>query len=80
MLTMTQEKTTRKTGNPSATTETEPRAIKIDLTAPAGSEGSLGAESIRDERPATCDDVVEAIDEAGSGINPPLATEKGSDR
>jgi hypothetical protein len=41
------------------------RVSKIDPTAPAGSENSLGEESIRDGRPATGDEVVEAIDEAG---------------
>jgi hypothetical protein len=40
---------------------------KIDRTAPAGSENSLGAESVRGGRPATDDDVVEAIDEATPG-------------
>ena len=35
--------------------------------APAGAPDSLGAESIRDGRPSTCDDVVEALDEAGPG-------------
>ncbi|HEX3940292.1 MAG TPA: hypothetical protein VHX11_02310 [Acidobacteriaceae bacterium] len=40
---------------------------KIDRTAPAGSENSLGAESIRDGRPDTKDDVVEAIDEETPG-------------
>ena len=40
---------------------------KIDLNAPAGSKNSLGAESIRDGRPSTGDDVVEAIDEEGPG-------------
>ena len=79
MLTITQERTTRRIDNPSVTTETDPRAIKIDLTAPAGSETSLGAENIRDDRPTTCDDVVEAIDEEGHGISAPLATEKESD-
>jgi hypothetical protein len=47
---------------------TEPHINKIDPTAPAGSENSLGEESIRDGRPATGDDVVEAIDEEGPGI------------
>ena len=42
--------------------------MKIDPTAPAGSKNSLGAESVRDGRPATCDDVVEAIDEEGPGV------------
>jgi len=46
-----------------AASESNPQ--KIDPTAPAGSENSLGAESVRDGRPATCDDVVEAIDEVG---------------
>lgn len=40
----------------------------IDPNAPAGSKNSLGAESIRDGRPATCDDVVEAMDEEGPGV------------
>jgi hypothetical protein len=46
--------------------EVRPNA-KIDRTAPAGSEHSLGAESVRDGRPATDDNVVEAIDEANPG-------------
>ena len=79
MLTKTQERTTGKIDNPSVTTKTDPQAMKIDLTAPAGSERSLGAESSRDDRPDTCDDVVEAIDEEGHGISAPLATEKESD-
>jgi hypothetical protein len=41
---------------------------KIDRTAPAGSKDSLGAESVRDGRPATDDSVVEAIDEEGPEI------------
>jgi hypothetical protein len=36
---------------------------KIDPTAPAGSKNSLGEESVRDGRPATDDNTVEAIDE-----------------
>ena len=43
--------------NPS-TTSPDPNAL-------AGSPNSLGEESRRDGRPATCDDVVEAIDEEG---------------
>jgi hypothetical protein len=46
---------------------------KIDLTAPAGRENSLGEESIRDGRPATDGQVVEAMDEAGPGIPAPPA-------
>ena len=54
---------------PDKTTKESPEDLnKIDLTAPAGSENSLGAESIRDGRPATTDNVVEAIDEMGPGI------------
>ena len=42
-----------------------PAPHTIDRTAPAGSKNSLGEESVRDGRPATRDDVVEAIDEEG---------------
>jgi hypothetical protein len=45
-----------------APTESHP---DIDRNAPAGSENSLGAQSVRDGRPATKDDVVEAKDEMG---------------
>lgn len=51
-----------------ATTEPIPHLSKIDRTAPAGSENSLGAESVRDGRPNTDDSVVEAIDEVGPGV------------
>jgi hypothetical protein len=46
----------------------DPNSNKIDPNAPAGSKNSLGAESIRDGRPSTGDDVVEAIDEEGPGV------------
>jgi hypothetical protein len=73
----TQEKTNRNIGaEATATTESDPRPIKVDPTAPAGSKSSLGAQSIRDGRPASCDDVVEAMDEEGPGITASLATEK----
>jgi hypothetical protein len=36
---------------------------KINPTAPAGTKNSLGAESVRDGRPATDDGTVEAMDE-----------------
>jgi hypothetical protein len=39
----------------------------IDREAPAGAENSLGAESVRDGRPTTKDNVVEAIDEMEPG-------------
>ena len=72
-----QEQTTSNIGtDATATAASHPHVIKIDPAAPAGSESSLGAESVRDVRPATCDDVVEAIDEEGPGITGPLATEK----
>lgn len=50
---------------------------KIDLTAPAGSENSLGAQSVRDGRPTTDDSVVEAIDEQGTAIADPHDSDKG---
>jgi len=58
-----------------ATQETNPKKTppesdptKIDRNAPAGSESSLGAESVRDGRPATNDSVVEAMDEETPGL------------
>lgn len=48
---------------------------KIDRNAPAGSENSLGAQSVRDGRPATDDSVVEAMDEQDSAI-PPATTDQ----
>jgi len=55
--------------------ESEPQNKKIDPSAPAGSKNSLGAQSVRDGRPATDDSVVEAMDEVGPGI-PPGAPEQ----
>ncbi len=43
----------------------------IDVTAPAGSKNSLGAQSVRDGRPSTDDSVVEAMDEQGPEITAP---------
>jgi hypothetical protein len=57
-----------------ATEENRNQEQKIDRTAPAGTENSLGAESVRDGRPATDDDTVEAIDEEGPGTAPPVPT------
>jgi hypothetical protein len=48
---------------------------KIDRNAPAGSENSLGAQSVRDGRPATDDSVVEAMDEQDPAI-PPTTSDK----
>ena len=61
----TQEHDSRATAN----TKAEPHQNTIDRNAPAGSKNSLGEESIRDGRPSTSDDVVEAKDEEGPGIN-----------
>jgi hypothetical protein len=71
-MTEAQEKTAGKVDN-------EARFNKIDRTAPAGSEHSLGAQSVRDGRPATDDSVVEAIDEEGPGVNSQPPTGKGGE-
>lgn len=54
--------------NVSKKTPPESDPTKIDRNAPAGTENSLGAESVRDGRPSTDDDVVEAIDEETPGL------------
>jgi hypothetical protein len=54
------------TKNANAGAESAPKTI--DPAAPAGAANSLGAESVRDGRPATDDQVVEAMDEEGPGI------------
>jgi hypothetical protein len=67
-----QEKATGNIGQgATATGEADPRVSRIDPTAPAGSKNSLGAESIRDGRPGTDDDTVEAIDEVGPEVTAP---------
>jgi hypothetical protein len=60
----------KKTQDTTAITGTgsDHHTVKIDPTAPAGSENSLGAESVRDGRPSTDDSTVEAIDEVGPDI------------
>jgi hypothetical protein len=63
----TQEETTDGTVKNEKFNAKIPPNAKIDRTAPAGSENSLGAESVRDGRPATDDSVVEAIDEGSPG-------------
>jgi len=72
-MSTTQEETIR---NIRKDTPPESDPTEIDRAAPAGSENSLGAESIRDGRPTTDDSTVEAIDEMGPGIMAPHATEK----
>jgi hypothetical protein len=59
------------------TDESGSRDVKIDRTAPAGSKNSLGAQSVRDGRPATDDSVVEAMDEEGPGVSPIDPEKKG---
>jgi hypothetical protein len=49
--------------NPTPTTESH----SIDREAPAGAKNSLGEESVRDGRPTTKDEVVEAKDEMPPG-------------
>jgi hypothetical protein len=68
-MTANQEKT-------AANVDDQAHVNKIDRTAPAGSENSLGAQSVRDGRPATDDGTVEAIDEEGPGIGTQPATGK----
>jgi hypothetical protein len=66
-----QEKTTSNIPkDTTATNESDPHS-KVDPTAPAGSESSLGAESVRDGRPATDDSTVEAMDEESPDITAP---------
>jgi hypothetical protein len=73
-MSATKEKATGNLGgDAAASTKPDPRSVKIDRTAPAGSENSLGAESVRDGRPATDDSTVEAIDEVGPDITTPPA-------
>jgi hypothetical protein len=54
--------------NVSKKTPPESDPAKIDRNAPAGTENSLGAESVRDGRPSTDDGVIEAIDEETPGL------------
>ncbi len=71
-MTATQKKT-------SGNADDETRLDKIDRTAPAGSKNSLGAQSVRDGRPATDDSTIEAIDEEGPGIDTQPAADKDGD-
>jgi hypothetical protein len=64
-MTATQEETTRNTGKD---TRPESDPTKINRNAPAGSENSLGAESVQGGRPSTDDSVVEAMDEETPGL------------
>jgi hypothetical protein len=53
---------------PKKNTPPESDPTKTDRNAPAGSKSSLGAESVRNGRPSTDDEVVEAIDEETPGL------------
>ena len=66
-MTSIPEKTGKPVGADSPATPTAESHPAIDRNAPAGTENSLGAESVRDGRPATQDDVVEAKDEMPPG-------------
>lgn len=68
------EKTSSNAGEPARPAAESKSPSKIDPTAPAGSENSLGAESVRDGRPATDDRTVEAMDEESPDITGTLDT------
>ena len=68
------EKTSSDVGEPATPPAVSKPPSKIDPTAPAGSENSLGAESVRDGRPATDDRTVEAMDEESPDITGTLDT------
>jgi hypothetical protein len=68
------DKTSGKIGEGAIPAAESKPPSKIDRTAPAGSENSLGAESVRDGRPATDDRIVEAKDEASPDITGTLDT------
>jgi hypothetical protein len=61
----------KEAGHAGAKTESKPDPAIIDRNAPAGSKNSLGAQSVRDGRPDTEDEVVEAMDEVGPGVTLP---------
>ena len=62
--------------DPSKNNKEDVPVSKIDRNAPAGSENSLGAQSVRDGRPITDDSVVEAMDEPDPAIEPATSDQK----
>jgi hypothetical protein len=66
-MTAIPEKTRQHVGTDSNPAPTPESRHTIDRDAPAGSQNSLGEESVRDGRPSTKDDVVEAKDEMPPG-------------
>ena len=71
----TQERTPTPIGAETPASQPNRSIPKIDPNAPAGSKTSLGAESVRDGRPSTGSEVVEAMDEEGPGIDESNATD-----
>jgi hypothetical protein len=66
-MTSIPEKTGKHVGADSNVPSSTKSHPEIDREAPAGTENSLGAESVRDGRPSTKDNVIEAIDEMEPG-------------
>ncbi|HET9099187.1 MAG TPA: hypothetical protein VFN62_02270 [Acidobacteriaceae bacterium] len=66
-MTPASEKTSRNGSTDSNVAPNSESHPAIDRNAPAGSENSLGAESVRDGRPTTKSNVMEAIDEMEPG-------------
>jgi hypothetical protein len=66
------------TAVPDNTLNSKQSTPEIDRNAPAGSENSLGAQSIRDGRPSTDDTIIEAMDETTPGTAEPIATHSQS--
>ena len=73
-----QENTLGNIGKAAPATDKSNPHSNIDLKAPAGSENSLGAKSVRDGRPATDDAIVEAMDEESPDLTGTLDTDKSS--
>jgi hypothetical protein len=73
-----QENTASKIGKTATATDKSNPPSDIDPRAPAGSENSLGAKSVRDGRPATDDATVEAMDEESPDLTGTLDTDKSS--
>jgi hypothetical protein len=67
MMTANPGNTAKKPNTDSTATPATGSHHPLDRDAPAGTENSLGAESVRDGRPSTKDNVVEAIDEMEPG-------------
>jgi hypothetical protein len=74
----TQENTPSNIGKAATATNNSNPPSNIDPKAPAGSENSLGAKSVRDGRPATDDATVEAMDEESPDLTGTLDTDKPS--